>query len=568
MSERSQFVPKGLRVTAERLAAFTRNRFRIENAGSNVGKPGQTITVTLPSNTLVDLHSLKMHSRLETAGSYFRGNTTNSSPSDPGQPTDYAEASYRVVAPEDPHQLIDRMTISMNGTAVQQGCLDYATVHKVKSLLDKPIPKRASVDEALCMGGTGRPHPSSYQASQIQTMASTGLKATQLNEWATLVVSTGNNGDARFNGNVNLQNPKNQLVKAKTGNAHLANNNTCEDVLLYDWRGFLKESSVRYLPTDLVGAVQIQLTLAPVSRLVTIGSEKDGSLRSGAEMDAYVANTWDQPPDYQFAEIYWTIDTISVDQTYGDMLRGKIAQFGFISLIFKEYYTFQKSGWDANTTDNHRFSLSTGSLDKMYTVLRTGTGNHGKPDSLMANEAGYQLADPTMGTTWTPWLHFVAPYVDLVWNYGLLGKESPRPEWHFLNDCDLKYNYKINSVMHPQYEATVRDAIWDCFYSHDMVDGHHAGSQITNRAVWADTAAIFPCCLNLTDGPLQLMSGYDSRGHSSFVEFNLSGMYPDNYKKTEGGAAKKAMPSLTTTSICETSSELRVGAGLSLAVSR
>ena len=71
-SERSQFVPQGLRVMAERLAAFHRNRFRIENAGANMAQPGQTITVTLPSNTLVDLHSFKMHARLQTAGTYFR----------------------------------------------------------------------------------------------------------------------------------------------------------------------------------------------------------------------------------------------------------------------------------------------------------------------------------------------------------------------------------------------------------------------------------------------------------------------------------------------------------------
>ena len=66
--EDSQFVPKGMRVMAERLGAFTRNRFRIENAGSNTCLPGQIITVTLPSNTLVDLHSLRMHGEFQALG--------------------------------------------------------------------------------------------------------------------------------------------------------------------------------------------------------------------------------------------------------------------------------------------------------------------------------------------------------------------------------------------------------------------------------------------------------------------------------------------------------------------
>ena len=74
-SGKSQFVPKGMRVTAERLAAFTRNRFRIENAGSNVAFPGQIITVTLPSNTLVDLHSLKMHGTFTARGGGMKAQT-------------------------------------------------------------------------------------------------------------------------------------------------------------------------------------------------------------------------------------------------------------------------------------------------------------------------------------------------------------------------------------------------------------------------------------------------------------------------------------------------------------
>ena len=71
------------------------------------------------------------------------------------------------------------------------------------------------------------------------------------------------------------------------------------------------------------------------------------------------------------------------------------------------------------------------------------------------------------------------------------------------------------------------------------------------------------------------MSGYDSRGHSSFIEFNISGLHPTNYYKMKLNAAgtaydeaEPAITNLTTTSVLETSSELRVGQGLSLAVSR
>ena len=77
------------------------------------------------------------------------------------------------------------------------------------------------------------------------------------------------------------------------------------------------------------------LTLAGVGALVVVGSNDDASLTDTELIDFQADTHWDQRPDYKISNIYWTIDTISADQTYGDMLRGKIAQFGFISILFK-----------------------------------------------------------------------------------------------------------------------------------------------------------------------------------------------------------------------------------------
>mgnify|MGYP003323002901 CR=1 FL=1 len=367
------------------------------------------------------------------------------------------------------------------------------------------------------------------------------------------------------------------------------------DFTLYDWRGFCKESSVRYLPTDLVGAMQIQLTLAGPEVLSWHGRGPNGMLMEGDyrglhnnsstdEKDAYNLRSGIKAGSYQINDIYWTVDTISVDQAYGDMLRGKIAQFGYISLLFKEYYTFFKSGMMSNN-EQHRFSLAAGSIDKVYTVLRDANYNRQMQQSVNS------IHDD--GAHYTPMFKFVCPTIDHHHNYGvpflpaaseglnengttntataleaMTTANPPRPSWHFARDSDMTFNYKVNSVMHPQYECHERDAIWDCSYGQDNVNGPNGGNQIESRADWFENKAIFPLNLNLTDGPLQLMSGYDSRGHSSFLEFNVNGLEMDKYQYYTGTAKDMFPKGVTATTVVETTSELRIGAGLSLAVAR
>lgn len=632
-SGKSQFVPKGMRVTAERLAAFTRNRFRIENAGSNSALPGQIITVTLPSNTLVDLHSLKMHGTFQA-----RGGGIQCKPKGDGD-TSLSETSFNAnvpeafavkpVPPEDMHQLISRMTVSANGTAIQQGCIEYNTVHKVKSTLDRPKNQRETVDNAIGFADSHPVHATNLRSLEIRQVDNpsvrplqeygehgttsgkqTSIPTTTLTAWFD-DDGTPRSGNAAFQiSGDNATNYSSTIEERTLGNPHGADLSAGEklvgldrrDFTLYDWRGFCKESSVRYLPTDLVGALQLQITLAGPEVMCWFGRHHKGVLTVGDYRALHGTGQTSQydmklqsgvlPASYEISNIYWTVDTISVDQAYGDMLRGKIAQYGYISLLFKEYYTFFKSGWRGKN-ENHRFSLAAGSMDRMYTVLRNAKYNHG---TQQAHQHQYEN-----NQCYSPMFQFVCPSLTTPHNYGLpfdVGSTvkgytqayPPRPPWHFNTDTDMNFNYKVNSVMHPQYECSERDAIWDCCYGHDLVDGPNAGNQIESRAQWFEEKAIFPLNLNLTDGPLQLMSGYDSRGHSSFVEFNINGLTfgcedddcMNNYKymsdtstgldfttRDDKQKAKAMFPAgLTTTTIVETTSELRIGAGLSLAVAR
>ena len=582
----SQFVPKGMRVSAERLAAFTRNRFRIENAGSNTCLPGQIVTVTLPSNTLVDLHSLKMHARFSARG----GNQTIWA-------TDYGVlngsgnrnmaqgVSFRASRPDNMHQLISRMTVSANGTAIQQGCLEYNTVHTVKNLLDRPAPMHCTVDNTLSYA-CGRPIASPGGTENPFTKVNqTSFETTILKESNQLQGVSNNDGAWTGTGADEIQGNTSNMFELNDNEKGLGHD--VVDFVLNDWRGFFKESSVRYLPTDLVGAIQIQLTMADATVLPWVGSAPDGMLTYGDSRALFGTPLTGssvgkdpviRPAQYRLDNIYWTIDTISVDQAYGDMLRGKIASFGYISILFKEYYTFHKSGaaGEDNKSNQHRFSLSSGSMDKIYTVMRDARYNSTNLALTPRNHSKDH---------WTPSMKFICPSLP-VHNFGYPydshalsdSKYTARPKWHSEIDTGMTYHYKINSVQHPQFAATARDAMWDCAYSHDNTDGPNAGHRITSREDWFERSAIFPLCLNLTDGPLQLMSGYDSRGHSSFVEFNVNGLDPTQYLFMGGstysgvgaGGAKTALykDGISISTIIETTSEMRVGAGLSIAVAR
>jgi len=623
-SGKSQFVPKGMRVTAERLAAFTRNRFRIENAGSNSALPGQIITVTLPSNTLVDLHSLKMHGTFTARGGGVKAATvgTPSTVHTGGTGLKHDKGfdnankntfSVKPAPPDDMHQLISRMTVSANGTAIQQGCIEYNTVHKLKSVLDRPLAQRNTVDNSIGFANN-HPHPATSEADLLDTStpqttragthftdtaANYGFDTGTLAVWFPLAGGAPRTDDHTVttltdDTNFSADTYMSKYASRKVGNLDkikdtlTAGEALCgldsRDFTFYDWRGFCKESSVRYLPTDLVGALQVQITLAGPEVLTWFGRGVHGMMREGDyeaihgsnKLDKYQLDSLVKAASYQIDDIYWTVDTISVDQAYGDMLRGKIAQFGYISLLFKEYYTFFDSSWTGKQRQ-HRFSLAAGSMDKIYTVLRDA--NYNKQTTQAITHRGQN------DESYTPMFRFVCPSLTNVHNYGLpyipdavniVQQMPPRPNWHYERDTDMTFDYKINSVMHPQYECHERDAIWDCSYGQDNVNGPNAGNQLESRGKWFEDKAIFPLNLNLTDGPLQLMSGYDSRGHSSFVEFNIRGLTHNaaatggNYIYTYGSEKNcSVFPNgLSTTTVVETTSELRIGAGLSLAVAR
>ena len=74
----STYIPRGLRMAADRLTTFSRNRFKIMPSGSDSSGPNRNSTFVLPSASLVDLHSFKVHATIQTNGVSNNADTVTS----------------------------------------------------------------------------------------------------------------------------------------------------------------------------------------------------------------------------------------------------------------------------------------------------------------------------------------------------------------------------------------------------------------------------------------------------------------------------------------------------------
>ena len=303
-------------------------------------------------------------------------------------------------------------------------------------------------------------------------------------------------------------------------------------VVMSDWKGFLGETSCRFIDTGLLGQLQVRLTFAGNEVLVP----KETGVGIGTNLTDANARTAASQVEYSVSNIFFTIDTIQVDPMYSEMLRQRLSQEESISIIYKEYYTFSL---DNITTGSHttRFSLSSGSIDKMYATFRdsnhqtVGVKGHTMPaatfsDLGVSNAARFMSFDSATSRA-----------------------------------GNLRYAYSINSVRHPQYRADISDALFDVAYVNNKVYDDSAGTMITAMSQFHEGMFMIPLLLNHPGEPIACKSGYDSRGINTNLTLEVSGQVPPT-----ANAAAQTTASISSFILCETSSELKIGLGRSVAI--
>ena len=429
-------------MAADRLSTFSRNRFKVMPSGSDSSGPNQHCTFVLPSASLVDLHSFKIHADVETGG--------------------YSDGTDTVTGklPGDSASLIHRLTVSANGTQLSQGCNEYNSVARV-----------------LKIGSTSRDRD---------------LSTDRLLGFST--------------------------IDDTVGAEHVT-------MVFHQFLGLFSQASVRYLDTSIVGSLAVQITWAGPEVLVARGATNGvgGGLTQAEELLFQ-----NHQLNYAIRNLYATIDTISIDQLYGDLLRKRLNEQGYVSLLMKEYYTYAMSG--INTTSaNTRFALSAGSIDKVYAVLRNDNYSSRHMD---AHEVDGAVLNDAM----------VANY----FTYPTYDSQTTR-------DGTLRYQWVVNGVAHNQYQAAVSDAAFDLSYANNLGETN-TGHLVNSRVMFNDSMGVFTLLLNMPDESIQVQTGLDSRSVSSQMELKFTGL-----NIPAGNSVNCFVVACVT-------QEVRIGQGLSLAV--
>ena len=122
-------------------------------------------------------------------------------------------------------------------------------------------------------------------------------------------------------------------------------------------------------------------------------------------------------------------------------------------------------------------------------------------------------------------------------------------------DGTLRYNFNVNNVQYPQYEAPNSDAMADVAYTCDKVGIKTEGHLIASPTAFCRGQALYTLQLNHPGMGLRCQSGYNSRGINSTFGFTMKGL------ESTAGTHKESLVIVTTTA------QMRIASGRSLAIS-
>ena len=220
-------LPSNLMFASDVLSGYSRNRFKLETTSSDTATSGRIITVNLPENALLDMKSLRFF--FDCDAGYVTSAGT-------------ALGGLQGLLPDGAQSLISKVEVYVNGVQVQSGANEYNSTCKIKNIgyynQDNQQSKGKLVNHAAIYSNAGE-----FESNRFIDSSGTLVNNKNVGERASMCVDS--------------------------------------------WCGFLNELSTRFLPTDLIGQIQIRITFAPDAVLSGLLDNKfatDGSLNEGQKM--------------------------------------------------------------------------------------------------------------------------------------------------------------------------------------------------------------------------------------------------------------------------------------------
>lgn len=377
--------------------------------------------------------------------------------------------------PADASSLVQRLNVSINGASVQNQTSEYNSVCRVLKLA----------------GGSSRDRDGSVD----RAVSHGAISSADANETASLIIS--------------------------------------------EWHGILNEASTRFWPTNALGAVQLEMTWADNSVLVPKETAKGFAAGNGGNLSADAITAAAQI-SYTVSGLYMTVDTIQFgDGMYDQLLRKRLSEEPYISIHFRDYFTFSHDGIDSDSK-SIRFAVSASSIDKIYTSFRNGSYRS-------VGIRGHTLLDS----------QFSDAICSNYFRFRSYDSQTTRAG-------SLKMQYQINNTPHPTYDMNVPEALCDLAYVNDKIGPGAPGIMQTSIQSFNDGLFVCPLTLSHPAGNMVAQLGYDSRGVSSQMEFKFSGMAVP--ATSDALTAAQQVASISAFTIVQVTSELRLSLGREVVV--
>ncbi|CAL8468231.1 g7770 [Coccomyxa elongata] len=470
-----------------RLNGYSKNTIRVQPVSKQTFNSGETIIIRLPTNAIIDLHTLVLSM---DGGAFTNLQTTNAGVASTSTPN----ADF----PRYVQSLFRRVDVTAGGVQVGLGSLsDYGAVWSLLALNTLGQDKHNELSKYELAGELSANNNLGPFYQGGQDYPALGRTATGVTAQAQGVVPTG------------------------TSNTIPTQRLQCSN-----WLGVLGGNFMRFLDTNLLPDVEIRLTLNSPYVLVN----NLPANQTGPPVITYANSVG----NYAVTNLYMAMETISFgDDSYRRMLDSRLATGDPIIVPFTNWASFETSAPPGSTNSVTQFTVATQSLNALY-----GTARVGNYDSTMqsattstVNPIGIQTANKAYARQ-VPYYQFKS--LDVCQGTAAAGAAGRIEQ-------NTRYQFTIDSKTYPQFLADSNDCYYltrnafdggavNRYFESALVTGNNQSlaSQAVNQPLanvdWQENAFMLGLSLEHNGDSAhseRMISGLNTNGSNILVTWNI-----------------------------------------------